>query len=150
MPHGSRFITVMKPTTIAADTSVILNVPDGATAFHGYCTSGAATGTSPTLNVEIYHLVPTAVAADTNGLDSTDHAYANMTAIGYGQLTQFTGAATLIFAAVGSGNYEETAALPTAGSFRNGPIESIWKVTFNVGGTNPSFAGVSMVVAFNP
>lgn len=153
MPQTSRVVVLADAQTITADISVIVNVPEMATAFAGYCKSAGATGTSPTMNVEFYQLVPTAVAADTPGLKPSTLVgdYSSFTAIGFGQLAQFTAtAATRIFGVVGGGNYEAAAGLPAVSTWRSGPIGSLWRVTFNVGGTNPSFTGVECVIRFNP
>lgn len=151
MPITNRTVVFADDQTITSDISVICPIPEWATAFVGFCSIGGGTGTSPTLNVEIYQIVRTPVAADTPGLEATDNIYANHTALGYGQLTQFTTpAATRIFGAVGGGNYEAASGLPAAGTWRNGPIGAVWKVTFNVGGTNPSYTNVKMSVQFAP
>lgn len=156
MPNNARTIVFANSQTITSDTEVICNVPEWATAAHGFISVGTVTGTSPTLDIEIYKGIRTPTTSDTVGRGAADGAYANYTWLPYAKSVQFTtGSRITQFAVVGSSEFEFPAiaaslALPSAGTINGGPIGSVWKVVFNVGGTNPSFGSVKMAVEFIP
>jgi hypothetical protein len=156
MPIPSRTIVIANANTITANLDVTTNVPEWATAFHGFCSVGTVSGTTPTLDIEIYNMVRTPLSTDSRSLSASDDTLANLTALPFGKLKQMTTTNWIQqFSCVGGGNFitaspSTSLALPTAGTFNNGPIGAFWKVTFRVGGTNPSFGTVKMVVQFIP
>lgn len=146
----SKTVCVLKPTTLTSTPDpVYIQVPEQATGFIGFATVGTVSGTSPTLDIKIEQLVRTPGSSDKNGTPCLDGSYTTSTAIGYGLLTQITTSSSKRqFSSDAVGQYEAAMGNPSAGSFRVGAIGSIWKVTFTVGGTSPSFADVTMAVLF--
>jgi hypothetical protein len=155
MPYPSKTIVLQNGTLAATPSDVFVNVPEQYTGFIGYVQVGTVTGTSPTLDVKIYQGVKLPATADTAGLavtSSTDYAN-NYVWVPYCQLKQITTTnQKTIFGASETGQYNAavatTLAFPTAGTFQNGPIGSVWKVSFVVAGTNPSFGSVKSCVQF--
>lgn len=128
-------------------------MPDWATAVILKLVSGAGTGTSPTLDVYIQQKLGTPGATQL----AQEQPSGTATYDDYAAFTQVTtGASTQVLRIVGGGGQGTTqptaasdAAL-TAGTVRNGPIGRIWRAKAKVGGTNPSFPGVSLVAVFIP
>lgn len=156
MPHPSRTIVFANGSNLTSTQTVICNVPEWATAYQGFISVGTVSGTSPTLDIKIEKGVRTPTTSDTVGLDAADGVYANYTWLPYAAFTQVTASTKITqFAVVGSGELEPTTwaaslAQPTAHTINAGPIGSVWKVTFTIAGTSPSFGAVKMAVTFLP
>jgi len=110
--------------------------------------NGAATGTTPTLNCYVQEGVRDVVAADIVGSRPTGSVVWN----DYVAFTQTTTTATR-YARIKEGSSVEAVAADAAlaaGTIRNGPIPQRVRVKIDVGGTNPSFATVSVIAELMP
>lgn len=155
MPNISRMV-VLKPIGAALAATATTNdcvMPEWATAVIIKVKSDAGTGTSPTLDVYIQQKLPTAATGDLEGAQPSGTALYD----DYAAFTQITtGASTQVLRIVGGGGQgtsQPTAASDgalTAGTVRNGPIGSVWRLKFKIGGTNPSFANVQATALFIP
>jgi hypothetical protein len=132
------------------------NLPEAYTAFDGYVKVGTVSGTSPTLDITIDKMIRSATTSDTVGKDALGGDYATAyTFLPFIKLRQMTTTNHIQqINLVGGGNNNPAVATSlaaaTAGTPNNGPVGSMWRVTFTIAGTNPSFGSVEMVINFIP
>ena len=143
---------VMLPSTTLTTTgtgSAVINI-EGYTAVILRLTSTTVTGTSPTLNMRIQQGVK-----DDNGATAAGEqppAGATTTWNDYAAFTQQTAAAVHYIRIVAGGSVAgaASAGAQAAGTTADGPLGSVWRVQYTLGGTNPSFAGVDVVAQLIP
>ena len=143
---------VLLPSSTLTTTgtgSAVISV-EGYTAAIIRLTSTTVTGTSPTLNMRIQQGVRDDNAATVAGEQPL--AGASITWNDYAAFTQQTTAASHYIRVVAGGNVAGAASAGAlaAGSISNGPLGSLWRVQYTIGGTNPSFAGVDVVAQLIP
>jgi hypothetical protein len=139
-------MAVIGPRTIvllssAARTSsgqgVLVTIPGRFTAAKIRLRVSAASGTSETLNVFIQDGMRDIETGDLEGTDvGGSYVWDDFAAF-----TQMTGAGNNYIRVVGGGNvvHAGSDSALSAASVRNGPIGDVWRVDWNIGGTNPSF-----------
>lgn len=147
---NSREIVLLGTTTITTSGTIAGTcvLPQGYTAAILHLNCVTVSGTSPTLNVYIQHAFSTVAATDVIGSAPTG-------ADKYQDLISFTQCTTTgnvaVALVVGGGNIavmQQDATL-TAATVNNGPIGSLWRIKYTVGGTSPSFA-ITMAAQFIP
>lgn len=152
MPYPALDMVLLPVQTVTASTTQAttaeITVPEQYTSAIVVFTTGAATGTSPTLNCYIQEKIQPPAAGQLFGAQPSGTAiYSDVISF-----TQATGAATAIAQVVGGGNncgLKSDKAL-AAGSVRSGPLGKKWIVTLVAGGTNPSFVSCSVMARFIP
>ena len=147
MESTSRTIVLVPIQTVITDVDTTeMVLPGRFTGVRVRFVTGAATGTSPTLNCYVQNGIRTAAAADIAQQDATGAIEWN----DFISFAQATGAQTQYAGVVASGNFVAAAqdrALSVS-TARNGPLGDRWRVRLDVGGTNPSFVTVSVVAEF--
>lgn len=154
-------ITLLSSRTITANgtgTGVCI-VPGDYWGALLYLTVGTVSGTSPTLDLYIQQGWTALISTDTvDGLMVTSAAIPSVFD-DYLHWTQITGTGNQvarILATVGTSAANsptasflaaQDAAL-AAGTIKPGPLGQAWRVKYVVGGTSPSFAGVSITAQF--
>ncbi len=139
MPNSSMTKVLLPSTTAAADASggnFIISEQFTAIKIRSVVT--AASGTTPTLNIRVQG-ASRAVGSETGVGDIIEGDWTVYD--DYISLTQQTAASTIYASVVASGEEIWTAANGTlaAGQVRNGPIPSVGRIDYTIGGTNPSF-----------
>lgn len=146
MPHPSRTV-ILKASGAAAASAAEAEVviPELFTAVIVMLDVTVASGTSPTLNVYIQQAIrqqgtAVSVGSDVDGALFWDD---------YAAFTQVTTTGKRFWRIVGGGNEESAAsdAALTAGTCRDGPLGSIFRCKYVIGGTNPSL-NFSVVAQF--
>lgn len=149
--RAARTIVLLPSATLTTTGtgSAVIDI-EGYTAFIARLTSTTVTGTTPTLNMRIQQGVPDDNAATTAG--EQPPAGASITWNDYAAFTQQTAAAVHYIRAVAGGSVAGAASAGAlaAGTISNGPLGSVWRVQYTIGGTNPSFAGTDVVVQLIP
>lgn len=152
MANITKTVVLLPLQTLTTPTTLTINAPGWADGFIGLLGVGTVSGTSPTLDVKIEQLLPNPLATDVAGQAPSSQTYSNYKAVGYGLFAQITSSNTVKQFAVESGVGQIVASQgnPTADNFRAvGPVGGMWKITFTVAGTSPSFANAYMVVQFS-
>lgn len=144
MPHPSKTIVLLPSTTATATATAAghVNLPDQFTGFIAKLTVSAASGT-PTLNVRIQRGIRDIVLADDTVIgDTTTGAITTAGIIwdDYAAFTQATATGTWYISVVGSGEevYVASDGALAAGQVRNGPIGTLWRIQYTIGGGTPS------------
>jgi len=135
---GSRTMVLLASVVRTASGQGGIIVPIGRfTSARIWLNVTAASGTSETLNVLIQDGMRDIQAGAVEG-DATAGAYVWDD---YGAFDQMTAVGTDYIRTVGGGNVVHTGSdsALTAGTVRNGPIGDVWRVDWNIAGTNPSF-----------
>lgn len=149
MPTDPKSLVLFATATVNADiTGSELVLPAGFSRMIVKLQTGAATGTTPTLNCYVQEGVRDIAAGDIIGAVPTGTVVWN----DYISFTQVTGAATR-YARIKEGSSVEAAvadAALTAGTIRSGPIPQRVRVKMDIGGTSPSFATVSVIAELLP
>jgi hypothetical protein len=152
MPTPSRHAVLLPNTTLTTTgtTGETINI-EGFTAAIIMLKSDSGTGTSPTLNLRIQQGIRPHSSAAAAG----DQPPAGGTVVwddfaAFAQVT--TSASTQMMRIVGGSNVVGAASSGSlaASTIRNGPLGSMWRVQYTIGGTNPSFANVSVVAQLIP
>jgi hypothetical protein len=141
----SDIVRVILPSTTAAASSTgsELNIVEPFTSAIIWLDITAASGTSPTLNVRIQEVINRAASTDTVlSMPSSTKLYDDFAAF-----AQATGTGQQVMRIVGGGNTVNTisSGALAASTIRNGPIGSIWRVQYTIGGTNPSYPNLYMI-----
>lgn len=134
--------------TTTGTGSSIINI-EGYTAARIRCTCTTMTGTSPTLNMRIQQ----GIATDQGSTTAGDQATGATSWDDFLSFTQFTTSDTTRYIRIVGGSNDDAAGSANAlaaNTRRNGPLGSIWRVAWVVGGTNPSIAGISVVAELIP
>ena len=99
--------------------------------------STTPSGTSPTLNVRIQQ----GILDDGGATNSGDKALGSAVWDDFLSFAQVTATGKRFMRIVGGGNLESASSANAlaAGTIRNGPLGSIWRVAWVTGGTNPNF-----------
>lgn len=143
-------VLLASSTLVASGTGDAINVyryPLSKARFRLKYAAGG--GTTPTLNVYIQKAMATAAAADASGAVATG-AVEWQDLVSFAQAT--TSAGTQYAEVVESGNVVQASkdASLTAGSVANGPLGTQWRVKYVIGGTNPSYATVTVTAEAIP
>lgn len=151
MANPARTIVLLPSATLTTTGtgSAVINI-EGYTACILRLTATTVTGTSPTLNMRIQQGV-----LDDNGATPAGAyipAGASTTWDDYAAFAQLTSATSVYLRIVAGGNVSAAASAGAlaAGTVRNGPLGSVWRVQYTIGGTNPSFAGTDVVAQLIP
>ena len=139
MPQPAKYVTLL-PTatrTTSGTGDEVVNI-ESFTACRVRLRVSTMTGTSPTLNFYVQRGIRTTVGAAVG--DSVERGTIEWD--DFISFTQVTTNSTRYAHVVGGGNAENalSAKALTAGSVRNGPIGSVLRVAWTVGGTNPSLS----------
>jgi hypothetical protein len=157
MPHPSRTIVIANSLTLTAtpSTPTYINLPEAYTAFDGFVKAGTVSGTSPTLDITIDKGIRTPTSSDTVGRDAIGGDYSTYTWLPFIKLRQMTATnhiqqVNLVGGGSNNPAVATSLAAATAGTPNSGPVGSVWRVTFTVAGTNPSFGSLIMAINFIP
>ena len=115
----------------------LITIPGRFTAAKIRLRVSAASGTSPTLNVFIQDGMRDIETGDIEGTDvGGSYVWDDFAAF-----TQMTAAGNNYIRVVGGGNvvHAGSDSALSAASVRNGPIGDVWRIDWNIAGTNPSF-----------
>lgn len=117
--------------------SAVIKIEDFTSCILMLDVSTTPSGTSPTLNVRIQQGVLDDGAAANVGDKSAGSAVWD----DFAAFAQVTASGKRFIRIVGGGNAESAASAGAlaAGTIRNGPLGSLWRVQWTVGGTNPNF-----------
>lgn len=137
MPQPAKYITLLTTATrtTTGTGNEIVNI-ENFTACRVRLRVGSTSGTSPTLNMYVQHGIRTTVgAADGDPVERGTIEWDDFISF-----TQVTTNSTRYAQIVAGGNAEAalSAKALTAGTVRNGPLGSVWRVAWTSGGTNPS------------
>lgn len=148
----ARTIVLLPSRTITTTGTgdAVINL-EGYTAAIIRLTVPTPTGTSPTLNFRIQQ----GITDDNAAVNAGDQppAEASITWDDFAAFAQATTSqVTRYIRIVGGGNAESASSSGAlaAGTIRNGPLGSLWRAQWTIGGTNPSYAGVDCVVQLIP
>ncbi len=134
---GPRTVVLLPSVARAASgQGLLVTIPGRFTAAKIRLSVSAASGTSETLDVLIQDGMRDIQTGALEGTDVTgSYVWDDFAAF-----TQVTGTGSRYIRVVGGGNIEHAASdSALAAGVRNGPIGDVWRVDWNIGGTNPSF-----------
>ena len=150
MPAPARTVILLPAATrTTTGTGSTIICIEGYTAARIRLTNTTVTGTSPTLNMRIQQ----GIATDQGSATAGDLATGATSWDDFLSFTQSTTTdTTRIIRIVGGGNDDNAASANAlaANTRRNGPLGSLWRVAWTIGGTNPSFQGVGVIAELIP
>ncbi len=150
-PSNTVVLLPSSTLTTTGTGSAVINVEGYTACILRATLTNNSTGTSPTLNIRIQQ----GVHDDNAAVNAGDKPPAGSTIIwnDYAAFAQITTTAVANYLNIVAGGNVSAAASNgalAAGSVRNGPLGSLWRVQYTIGGTNPSFATVDVVAQLIP
>ena len=143
MPNPSRTVVLLPSAarTTTGTGSAVVNI-EGYTSAIIRLEVTTATGTSPTWNVRIQQGI--LVENGATNIGETPPAGASINWDDFASFAQVTATGNTRFLRITGGSNVEAAASANAlaaATVRNGPLGSLWRVVWTIGGTNPNFTG---------
>ena len=134
---GPRTIVLLPSVArTASGQGLLVTIPGRFTAAKIRLRVSAASGTSETLDVLIQDGMKDIQTGALEGTDTTGSYIWD----DFAAFTQMTAAGNRYVRVVGGGNVEHAASdSALAAGVRNGPIGDVWRIDWNISGTNPSF-----------